>query len=159
MLVSATLSDTTVTDFAIRQPYEGARNLLTDDKADTNLSNISDAGKLVIGAEIGNRTRKDIGTLVSNGTLSQAVAEQNLEKYGIHIGDYFTGTSGYTYTVADMDTFYGGYNNSANINAHHVCLVVDTNHNEPWNYSTTLTANSIIFTYDSAGTGYYAWKH
>jgi hypothetical protein len=106
-------------------------------KANKDLSNISDAGKLVIDAEIGNRTRKDIGTLVSNGTLAQAVAEQNLEKYGISIGDYFTGASGYEYTVADMDTFYGGYNSNAIVNTHHVCLVVNTKHNEPWNYSTT----------------------
>ena len=138
-------------------------SLYFDKGANRSLSNLDAEGeeKLVSAAstEIGNRERKDISSLVANGTLSQAVAEQNLEKYGIHIGDYFTGASGYTYTVADMDTFYGGYNNNAAVNTHHVCLVVDTKHNEPWNYSTTLTANSVTFTYDSAGEGYYAWKN
>lgn len=143
-LLSYSTVNNVVTNFTIRQPVRSATNEMLDEQ---------------IKIEIGNRTRKDIGTLVSNGTLSRAVAEQNLEKYGISIGDYFTGASGYEYTVADMDTFYGGSVARALVNTHHVCLVVNTKQNTLWNYSPAITANGIKFTYDSAGTGYYAWKH
>lgn len=70
------------------------------------------------------RTRKDITSDLTN--LSTAIAEQNLEKYGYSIGDYFTGASGYTYFLADMDTYYGGYDSYGVTSKHHCTLVIDT---------------------------------
>lgn len=80
--------------------------------------------------DVTGRTRNNITSRLSN--LSTAVAEQNLEKYGYAIGDYFVGASGYIYILADMDTYYGGYNNSAIVNTHHVSLVVKTGANSKW---------------------------
>ena len=76
------------------------------------------------------RTRKNITSSLAN--LSKAVAEQDLEKYGYSIGDYFTGASGYVYHLGDMDTYYGGYNNCAVVATHHVGIVVDTNSTSAW---------------------------
>ena len=78
------------------------------------------------------RTRENITSRLGN--LSQTVAEQNLEKYGYEIGDYFNGPSGYVYTLADPNTFYG-YNVYAVIGSNHLSIVVDTNTNVKWNNS------------------------
>lgn len=75
---------------------------------------------------VARREHKDITSLVKDGTLSKAIAEQHLEKYGITIGDYFTGASGFTYTVAHKDPYYGGYNNMAVVDRHHVGIIVNT---------------------------------
>ena len=83
------------------------------------------------------RTRNNITNRLSY--LSTAVSEQNLEKYGYNIGDYFVGASGYYYYLADMDTFYGGYNNNAVINTHHIGIVVDTKANSKWLATGTVT--------------------
>lgn len=87
------------------------------------------------------RTRKNITSNLSN--LSTAVAEQNLEKYGYSIGDYFVGASGYYYHLADMDTYYGGYNNQAVVNIHHIGIVVDTKANSQW-YTSDDTSHGYI---------------
>lgn len=79
------------------------------------------------------RSRRDIRNDLAN--LPQAVAEQDLGKYGYAIGDFFDGPSGYRYTLADPDTFYGGYSAYSVINTHHVTIVVDTNANVKWNTS------------------------
>lgn len=76
------------------------------------------------------RTRRNITSDLAN--LTTAIAEQNLEKYGYAIGDYFVGASGYYYYLADMDTNYGGYNNNAVVNTHHCGIVVDTNLTCQW---------------------------
>lgn len=81
-------------------------------------------------ANYSRRTRKNITSSLAN--LSKAVAEQDLEKYGYSIGDYFTGASGYVYHLGDMDTYYGGYNNCAVVATHHVGIVVDTNSTCTW---------------------------
>lgn len=80
------------------------------------------------------RTRKRFYDLAK---LASAAAEQNLEKYGLAIGDYYIGASGYEYTIADPDTFYGGYDSYAVLSTHHICLVVDTKQNCQWNTSDT----------------------
>lgn len=88
-----------------------------------------------IGASAGGgdrRTRVDISQNMTN--LSAAISEQNLEKYGYSIGDYFIGASGFVYTLADLDTFYGGANywpaaetkRYAVLEEHHIAIVVDT---------------------------------
>lgn len=75
------------------------------------------------------RTRRDITNDLSN--LSQAVSEQNLGKYGYSIGDYFTGTSGYTYVLADYNTFKGTYTPNC-INTDHLGVLVLTNTTSKW---------------------------
>lgn len=77
------------------------------------------------------RTRRNITTDLAN--LPTAVAEQNLEKYGYTIGDYFIGNSGYTYFLADMNTFRGANNDYAVINQNHISIVVKTGANSKWN--------------------------
>ena len=79
------------------------------------------------------RTRKNITSNLGN--LSKAAAEQNLEKYGYSIGDYFTGASGYTYHLADMDPYYGRYNSYAIVGTHHCGIVVDTKATSAWSSS------------------------
>ena len=76
------------------------------------------------------RNRSDITNRLTN--LVTAVSEQNLEKYGYKIGDYFTGASDYTYILADMDTYYGGYNSGAIVNTHHIAVVVKTGAYRKW---------------------------
>ena len=83
------------------------------------------------------RTRRNITSDLAN--LVTAIAEQNLEKYGYAIGDYFVGASGYYYHLADMDTNYGGYRASAVVNTHHCGIVVDTKSTCQWLSEGTVT--------------------
>ena len=99
---------------------------------------MADSGKLVTGrlihaSDITNilgRTRRDITNDLTN--LTTAIAEQNLEKYGYKIGDYFMGPSGYQYNLADMDSHYGRYNTFAIVGTHHCGIVVDTKSTCQW---------------------------
>ena len=84
------------------------------------------------------RTQRNITGDLAN--LATAVAEQDLAKYGYSIGDYFVGASGYYYYLADMDTFYGGYNQYAVVSTHHVGIVVDTKHENVWHSSSDVTS-------------------
>ena len=87
----------------------------------------------VITAKINNNTRRTRRNITSDlANLPTAIAEQNLEKYGYAIGDYFVGASGYYYHLGDMDTNYGGYNNQAVVNTHHCGIVVDTKSTCQW---------------------------
>lgn len=79
------------------------------------------------------RTRRNITNDLAN--LPAAIAAQDLGKYGYAIGDWFTGASGYSYILADMDTFYGGYDSYAVLATHHIGIVVDTDQNVQWNTS------------------------
>ncbi len=97
-----------------------------------------------------NRTRQNIVANVQNGNLAAAASEQNLAKYGLRIGDYFAGASGYEYIVADMDTFYGGRDAYAVVNQHHIGLVVNTKTTTQWNETndtSTGYAGSVYKTY------------
>lgn len=76
------------------------------------------------------RTRRNITNDLTN--LTAAISEQNLEKYGYAIGDYFVGASTYKYILADMDTYYGGYDSYAVLSTHHIALVVDTGATSKW---------------------------
>lgn len=96
----------------------------------------------IIAYNANRRERKDISSNLSN--LLMAISEQNLEKYGYSIGDYFTGAdygtgSANTYHLADMDTFYGGYSNYAVVNTHHCAIVVDANSTSKWMDGTVST--------------------
>lgn len=88
--------------------------------------------------DIGRRTRKDITGDLAN--LPAAAAEQNLEKYGYSIGDFFTGASGFVYILADMDTYYGGYTQYCLVDTHHIGIVVDTKQNKAWH----ATASAVV---------------
>jgi hypothetical protein len=75
------------------------------------------------------RARTNITTKLSN--LSMAISEQNLAKYGYSIGDYFTGPSGYTYFLAQLNPFKGT-TTPDNISTNHIGLVVDTHATTKW---------------------------
>ncbi len=94
----------------------------------------------VITTKINNNTRRTRRNITSDLTnLPTAIAEQNLEKYGYAIGDYFVGASGYYYYLADMNTNYGGYNNLAVVNTNHCGIVVDTKSTCQWLSEGTVT--------------------
>lgn len=81
------------------------------------------------------RAPRDITSDLAN--LPTAIAEQNLEKYGYKIGDYFTGTGAnpYKYWLADFDTFYASFTPASSrpwVNDHHVVLVVNTKTRTKW---------------------------
>lgn len=76
------------------------------------------------------RTRRNITSDLAN--LTTAIAEQNLEKYGYKIGDYFVGPSGYQYNLADMDPYYAGYTLFAVTETHHCGIFVDTKSTCQW---------------------------
>ena len=86
------------------------------------------------------RTRNNITSNLSN--LTTAIAEQNLEKYGYTIGDYFVGASGYYYYLADMDTYYGGFSDMAVVPTHHCGIVVDSKSTCQWLSSGSATSYS-----------------
>lgn len=94
----------------------------------------------VITTKINNNSRRTRRNITSDlAKLPTAIAEQNLEKYGYAIGDYFVGASGYYYHLADMNTNYGGYNNQAVVNTHHCSIVVDTKSTCQWLSEGTVT--------------------
>ena len=126
---------------------QSAIDELSSEKQEKNDSSLQTTAKTTTGAinELNSnltscnnykrRSRRDISSDLTN--LATAISEQDLEKYGYSIGDYFvstgfTGATGYTYVLADMDTFYGGYNNNAVVSTHHISLVVKTGANSKW---------------------------
>lgn len=113
-----------------------------------NLTVLNASGNLVdsgIGKDkiilLSDRTPRDITNDLSR--LTTAVSEQNLEKYGYKIGDYFMGISqvsnNFRYWLADMDTFYGGYDYYAVESVHHIGIVVDTMQSSQWYTSSDIT--------------------
>jgi hypothetical protein len=75
------------------------------------------------------RDRQNIITRLTD--LPQAVLEQNLEKYGYSIGDYFVGPSNYTYILADYNPFKGTATPYC-ISENHLGIVVDTHASSKW---------------------------
>ena len=78
-------------------------------------------------------------------SLRNAIASGSLFRSGYNIGDYFYSHSSHTmyndadnsgngsqatvkfkYTLADVDTYYGGYTNNAVVDTHHLAIIVDT---------------------------------
>lgn len=78
-----------------------------------------------------NRIRTDITSNLGN--LPQAVAEQNLEKYGYKIGNCFQGieSTPYTYHLADYNTFKGTSAPNC-LTQNHLGIVVDTHTTSQW---------------------------
>ena len=68
--------------------------------------------------------------------LKMAAADQNLERYGLKVGDYYTTTNGgktYNYVIAGLNTMKGTH--SYRLTTDHVGIIVDTNDTHAWNVS------------------------
>lgn len=78
--------------------------------------------------------------------LKQAVADQNLEKYGLKVGDQKT-INGHTYVIAGLNCMKG--TNSDTVNVNHVGLIVIPHTTQKWNKSGNTYTGS-----DSRGAGY-----
>ena len=79
--------------------------------------------------------------------LISAVADQNLDKYGIKVGDYYVGASGYTYIVAGLNPLKGTHEYTVKNN--HCGLIVCTHTTHPWNASGNTYTGA-----DNRGAGY-----
>lgn len=94
---------------------------------------LDETGKAIVGAITSlaknNRNRTNITSNLTN--LPTAVANQNLEAYGYKIGDYFNGASGYTYILADYNT-YKGTATPYCLTSNHLGIVVDTHATSKW---------------------------
>lgn len=104
---------------------------------DVDASDVTYGSDTVGGILDGRRVRHNITTRITN--LSQAVSEQNLEKYGYTIGDYFVGASGYEYILAQLNLYYGGFDSNATIATNHIGILVNTKATTKWGDS--ITAN------------------
>lgn len=70
-------------------------------------------------------------------TLKKAVADQDLEKYGMKVGDYIKVTHDsktYNYVIAGLNTMRGSVG-SYRVTQSHVGIIVDTNDTHAWNAS------------------------
>lgn len=86
-------------------------------------------------------------TTFTLANLISAVADQNLAKYGIKVGDYYVGASGYTYIVAGLNPLKGTHKNTVTNN--HCGLIVCTHATHPWNASGNTYTGA-----DERGAGY-----
>lgn len=86
-------------------------------------------------------------TSFSLDVLKQAVAEQNLEKYGLKVGDETT-INGYTYVIAGLNPMYGPYT-PYRVNVPHVGLIVIPHTTQAWN-----VAGNTYTGADGRGAGY-----
>ena len=86
-------------------------------------------------------------TTFTLANLISAVADQNLDKYGIKVGDYYVGASGYTYIVAGLNPLKGTHEYT--ITNNHCGLIVCTHTTHPWNASGNTYTGA-----DNRGAGY-----
>lgn len=113
---------------------------------------------------LNSRIPKDITSRIqadSGASLLNAIADQNLAKYGYSIGDYFesptnrslvtqTYSSGNVttqtvsvklrYYIADMDTWFGGYDSYEVVGTHHVSILVDSMVDRQWHSAADITS-------------------
>ena len=85
-------------------------------------------------------------TSFSLDVLKQAVADQNLEKYGLKVGDETT-INGYTYVIAGLNPMYGF--NGGRVRVPHVGLIVIPHTTQVWNAPGNTNTGS-----DKRGGGY-----
>ena len=142
MVRFANISDDTFvegakTNVELTDDVDNKVDKVTGKELSTNDFNDTYKTYAIMGFNKSRRARRNITNDLSN--LLTAISEQNLEKYGYTIGDYFTGSSGYTYHLADMDTFYGGYSSYAVVSTHHAGVVVDTHETSAWMDGTVTT--------------------
>lgn len=83
--------------------------------------------------------RKEITTNLSN--LSKAVAEEDLNKYGYSLGDYFISPANYRYTLAHLNYWKGDVVNGSTVPTNHLIIIVSTRGmlNTAWLSSGTLS--------------------
>lgn len=79
-------------------------------------------------------SRREISSSESSA-LCAAIATGSLQGSGFKVGDYFTGASGYVYTIADMNPFFAPTAAYALISTNHIGIVVDTKASVQWNTS------------------------
>ena len=79
--------------------------------------------------------------------LKQAVADQNLEKYGLKVGDYKT-INGHDYVIAGLNVMKGP-STPYRVNVNHVGLIVIPHTTQAWNASGNTYTGA-----DSRGAGY-----
>ena len=82
----------------------------------------------------------------SLSTLKQAVADQNLEKYGLKVGDYKT-INGHDYVIAGLNCMKGAHSHTCT--AKHVGLIVIPHTTQEWNVSGNTYTGA-----DGRGAGY-----
>lgn len=104
----------------------------------------ADLASLLGGALLTRRTRL---TDFDLAVLKQAVADQNLEKYGLRVGDQKT-INGYTYVIADLNTMKGT-STPYRLTQNHVGLIVIPHVQHAWNSSGRTDTGA-----DSRGAGY-----
>ena len=105
---------------------------------------MSDLASVLGGALLTRRTRL---TDFSLSTLQQAVADQNLEKYGLRVGDQKT-INGRTYVIAGLNPMKGT-SKPYRVTANHVGLIVIPHTTQAWNASGNTSTGA-----DNRGAGY-----
>lgn len=100
------------------------------------------------------RTRKlwDKATFIS--TLKKAVADQDLEKYGMRVGDYCTTTNNgktYNYVIAGLNTMKGT-STPNRLDYNHIGIIVDTNDTYVWNSSNSTSTSQNTHSTDGTWT-------
>ena len=96
--------------------------------------------------EIDTLTRHTRKTDFDLSVLKQAVADQNLEKYGLKVGDQKT-INGHTYVIAGLNCMKGSHSHTATAN--HVGLIVIPHTTHAWNASGNTYTGA-----DERGAGY-----
>ena len=109
-----------------------ATHILSANSGVTNIAPITaeNLGKVVAGAGLTRRTRL---TDFSLDVLKQAVADQNLEKYGLQVGDQKT-INGRTYVIAGLNPMKGT-STPYRLTTNHVGLIVIPHTTQKWNES------------------------
>ena len=92
-------------------------------------------------------TRRTRLTNFDLAVLKQAVADQNLEKYGLKVGDYKT-INGHDYVIAGLNPMKGP-STPYRVNVNHVGLIVIPHTTQAWNASGNTYTGA-----DSRGAGY-----
>lgn len=115
-----------------------AQRLFADKAARTAINELDDQDNLIT-----SRVRK---TNFDLSVLKQAVAEQNLEKYGLRVGDYKT-INGHGYVIAGLNCMKGAH--SCTCTANHVGLIVIPHTTQAWNASGNTAQGA-----DDRGAGY-----
>ena len=122
------LNDARITTTAVST----ATHILTTNSGVTSIAPITaeNLGKVVAGAGLTRRTRLADFSL---STLQQAVADQNLEKYGLQVGDQKT-INGRTYVIAGLNPMKGT-SIPYRLTTNHVGLIVIPHTTQKWNES------------------------
>lgn len=105
------------------------------------------AARTVINTTVGALTDNARKTDFDLATLKQAVADGNLEKYGLKVGDQKT-INGYTYVIAGLNPMKGT-STPYRVNENHVGLIVIPHITTKWNASGNTSTGA-----DSRGAGY-----